>query len=345
MAEDIEIPEPNYNPTPEQIAEAIKGLSPKDDDLIEFETTGMITAEKAIELSKAYIKAEKDRDEEKCIAYYQQLNAQKKANNLEYDPEIEDYIIDFPFYLDGLIDLLNDEEALEFHRQIADNLKEEDYTSLYGYELDTGDFSGLIKLWKRTYKVLENDYIDIIPQAYIIVTDAFYFGYEFYDDYGKLKLTEKEALEAKDFAMTAITEYVFEEVDDRVNPYYDFEQILRFLANSEILDAVILEGFNEATYSHYNLESALENRNLSEKCLLFILDFCCSNDLSNYDCYDNYQFTIDEEMESLEKSMRIKLLKGIIEHPNVTQEILQKLTDSEYEEIAEFASEKLQEFE
>lgn len=202
--------------------------------------------------------------------------------------------------------------------------------------------------WKRTYKVLENDesdYIDIIPQAYIIVTDVFYFGYEFYEDYGKLKLTEKEALEAKDFAMTAITEYVFEEVDARVNAYQDFESILRFLVDSEILDAVILEGFNEATYSHYNLESALTNPNLSEKCLLFILDFCCGNDLSNYDCYDNYQSTIDEEMESLEDDARISLLKGMIKHPNVTEEILQLLIDSEYEEVTKFAREKLQEFE
>lgn len=308
----------------------------------------MITAEKAIELSKAYIKAQEDGDEEKCIAYCQQLNAQKKANNLEYHPEIEDEFIEFPYYLDELIDLLNDEEAIEFHRQIADNLEEEDYTSLYGYELDTGHFLGLIKLWKRTYKVLENDEsndIYIIPRTYIIATDAFYYGYEFYDDYGELKLTEKEALEAKDFAMTAIIQYVFEEVDNHVDAYYDFEQILGKLANSEILDEVILIGFNEATYSRDNLESALTNPNLSEKCLLFILDFCCGNDLSNYDCYDNYQSTIDEEMESLEDVDRLSLLKGIIEHPNITQEILEQLIDSEYEEITEFAKEKLQEFE
>lgn len=42
---------------------------------------------------------------------------------------------------------------------------------------------------------------------------------------------------------------------------------------------------------------------------------------------------------------RIFLWKGIIEHPNVTQKILEQLTDSEYEEVAEFAREKLQEFE
>lgn len=308
----------------------------------------MITAEKAIELSKAYIQAQEDGDEEKCIAYCQQLNAQKKANNLEYDTVIEDYVIEFPDYLDELIDLLNDDEAIEFHRQIADNLEEEDYTSLYGYELDTGHFLGLIKLWKRTYKVLESDEsedIYIIPRTYIIVTDAFYYGYEFYEWLGEGKLTEKEALEAKDFAMKAITEYVFEEVDNRVDAYYDFEQILGKLVNPDILEKVILEGFNEATYSHYNLESALTNPNLSEKCLLFILDFCCGNDLSNYDCYDNYQSTIDEEMESLEDDARISLLKGMIKHPNVTEEILQLLIDSEYEEVTEFAREKLQEFE
>ena len=39
----------------------------------------MITAEKAIERSKAYIQAQEDGDEEKCIAYCQQLNAQKKS--------------------------------------------------------------------------------------------------------------------------------------------------------------------------------------------------------------------------------------------------------------------------
>jgi hypothetical protein len=308
----------------------------------------MIIAEKAIELSKAYIKAQEDGDEEKCISYYQQLNPQKKANNIEYHPEIEDKFIEFPFYLDKLIELLNDEEAIEFHRQIADNLKEEDYTSLYGYELDTGYFSGLIKLWKKTYKVLENDEsndIYIIPRTYIIVTDAFYYGYEFYGWLEEGKLTEKEALEAKDFAITAIIQYVFEEVDNRIDAYYDFEQILSKLTNPDILDKLILEGFNEATYSSYNLESALKNRHLSEKCLLFILDFCYGNDLSNYDCYDNYQSTIDEEMESLEKDNRISLLKGIIEHPNVTQEILEQLTDSEYEEIAQSAKEKLQQFE
>ncbi len=250
--------------------------------------------------------------------------------------------------MDKLINLLNDEELIEFHRQIADNLEEEDYTSLYGYELDTGHFLGLIKLWKRTYKVLENDEsndIYIIPRTYIIATDAFYYGYEFYDDYGKLKLTEKEALEAKDFAMTAIIQYVFEEVDNHVDAYYDFEHILEKLANSEILDEVILIGFNEATYSRDNLESALTNPNLSEKCLLFILDFCCGNDLSNYDCYDNYQSTIDEEMESLEDVGCISLLNGIIKHPKVTQEILEQLIESEYEQVAKFAREKLQQFE
>lgn len=308
----------------------------------------MITAEKAIELSKAYIQAQEDGDEEKCIAYCQQLNAQKKANNLEYDPEIEDKFIGFPDYLDELIDLLNDEEAIEFHRQIANNLEEEDYTSLYGYELNTGDLEGLIKLWKRTYKVLENDEsteIYMIPRTYIIVTDAFYYGSEFYGYYGEFKLTEKEALEAKDFAMTAIIQYVFEEVDNRVDAYYDFEEILSKLTNPDILDKVILEGFNKATYSRDNLESALTNPNLSEKCLLFILDFCYGNDLSNYDCYDNYQSTIDDEMDSLEDDVRISLLKGIIKHPNVTQEILEQLTDSEYEEVAEFAKEKLRQFE
>lgn len=192
--------------------------------------------------------------------------------------------------------------------------------------------------------VNESNDIYIIPRTYIIVADAFYYGYEFYGDYGELKLTEKEALEAKDFAMTAIIQYVFEEVDNRIDADYDFEQILGKLASSEILDELILIGFNEATYSRDNLESALENPNLSEKCLLFILDFCCGNDLSNYDCYDNYQSTIDEEMESLEDVDRISLLKGIIKHPNVTQEILEQLIDSEDEEVAEFAKEKLRQF-
>lgn len=273
------------------------------------------------------------------------LRLKKKANNLEYHPEIEDEFIEFSVYLDELIDLLNDDEAIKFHRQIANNLEKEDYTSLYDYELNTGDFSGLIKLWKRTYKVLENDEsneIYMIPRTYIIVTDAFYYGYEFYEDYGELKITEKEALEAKDFAMTAIIQYVFEEVDNRVDAYYNFEQILGKLADPDILDLVILEGFSEATYSHYNLESALTNSNLSEKSLLFILDFCRGNDLSNYDCYDNYQSTIEKDMESLEDFDQISLLKGIIEHPNVTQEILEQLIDSEYEEVAKFAKEKLQ---
>lgn len=38
----------------------------------------MITVDRAIELSKAHIQAQEDGDEEKCIAYCQQLNAQKK---------------------------------------------------------------------------------------------------------------------------------------------------------------------------------------------------------------------------------------------------------------------------
>lgn len=85
--------------------------------------------------------------------------------------------------------------------------------------------------------------------------------------------------------------------------------------------------------------------NLSEESLSFILDFCSGNDLSDYDCYERYEEVIEEEIESLEDVDRISLFKGIIEHPNVTQEILVQLTDSEYEQVAEFAREKLQQFE
>lgn len=46
-------------------------------------------------------------------------------------------------------------------------------------------------------------------------------------------------------------------------------------------------------------------------------------------------------MESLEEGDTISLLKGIIKHPNVTQEILEELTNSKCEKVAEFAREKL----
>ena len=278
------------------------------------------------------------------------LTLKKKANNLEYNPEIEDEVIKFPDYLYQLIDLLDDQEAIKFHEQIAYDLVEGDYTSLYDYDLDqisacspSYTLKGLLKLWKRTYKAPklnescnEAEYliVDVIPKTYVIIGDAFYF-YEVFDGIDDDKTINK------DFATTVLLQYTDDEVDERVNAYQDFEYILRQLVDTELLDAMILEGFSEVTYSKFNLEKALENLNLSEESLSFILDFCCGNDLSNYDCYERYEEAIDEEMESLEEGDTISLLKGIIKHPNVTQEILEELTNSKYEKVAEFAREKL----
>lgn len=76
----------------------------------------MITADKAIELLKDYSRAIKDEDKEKCITYCKKLYSQKQANNLKmvyvYD---RDKPLDFFYYLNELIDLLNHEEAVKLH--------------------------------------------------------------------------------------------------------------------------------------------------------------------------------------------------------------------------------------
>ena len=156
LAEEIEIPEPNYNPTPEQIEEAIKGLSAKEDDLIEFETTGMITAEKAIELLKDYIQAQEENEEEKCKAYCDRLFAQKKANNLQID-DYEDEYLSFSEYFNELIDLLDLEEATKLHVEIAQELVSNKLEGFYGHDFESGmwaveDFKPLVKLWNLTYE-------------------------------------------------------------------------------------------------------------------------------------------------------------------------------------------------
>lgn len=385
MAEEIEIPEPNYNPTPEQIAEAIKGLSGKEDDLIEFETTGMITAEKAIELLKDYIQAEEENEEEKRKAYCDRLYAQKKANNLEisdfakYD---EDEYLCFSYYFYELIDLLDLEEATKLHVEIAKELVSNDFEGFYGHEFITFvgppvmDFEPLFKLWNLTHnsckKEEEIDYKGMNSWA----TDAIclsliatrVFDYSLYEGFA-------EEFYGESLLLNIVQEFCYQfcGYDDEVGPCFDPVYCVTYLKSIDVLETIIFDldsiVQNCPIYDLRKIiEEAVQNECSTDKILFFILHIftCCNRKdlltiydylycnygdwkVEDWDSYDEYDYDemslINEIIEMLDSWTdfdRISLLKGIIEHPNVTSEILEQLTNSEYQEVAEFASEKLQ---
>lgn len=386
MAEEIEIPEPNYKPTPEQIAEAIKGLSTKEDNLIEFETTGMITAEKAIELLKDYIQAEEENEEEKCEAYSSRLFAQKKANNLKI--HVDDEYLDFPEYFNELIDLLDLEEATKLHVKIAKELVSNDFEGLYGHEFDCSSYAiseiePLVKLWHLTQ--------DLVGEEHIIIDENDTSAHE------AIELTII-AIGAFNYALCEGAERFFREdllrsivgtifgrwlcgYDELVGTF-DVVNCILFLKYKDWLEAIIFNLDYAVPYlnlSVYELrdiiECAVRNECSTDEMLSFILHLLTCHNCQDIVILCNYVFyhrsgydseveewTVEDEdwhnwddsgfvdtmiemVDSWTDSKRIELLQEIIEHPNITQKMLEKLTDSEYEEVAEFAKEKLQELE
>jgi hypothetical protein len=125
----------------------------------------MITADKAVELLKDYSQAMEDEEEEKCRIYCEKLYSQKQVNNLEIVDECdEDGSLSFLSYLNELIDLLNHEEAVKLHVEIAKELIQNSYDKIYQcdlYDLPSClNFFYLIKLWKLTFDECQGIYIE-----------------------------------------------------------------------------------------------------------------------------------------------------------------------------------------
>lgn len=317
----------------------------------------MITADKAIKLLKDYSRAIEDEDEQKCRIYCEKLYSQKQANNLkmvyEYD---EDKPLDFFYYLNELIDLLNHEEAVKLHVEIAKELIQNNYEQIYQYDFgDWGvslhDFLSLIKLWKLTFDECQGIFID--KNGNEIVEEK-----KEYDSYKISDIICISMLVTRVFEGMLINScwhddlgdsLIFETLwqynwhEDDVDHIIDISYYVERLTNKKGLEEIILAGLQSDYYDFDLLKAALNNSCSSSKILCFVFDISDGNDLNEYECYFSYSDTIDELVESLTELQRSELLLGIAKHPNVTEEILEQLTDLEEQEVAEFAREKLQE--
>lgn len=162
---------------------------------------------------------------------------------------------------------------------------------------------------------------------------------------------------------------------------FDVVNCIRFLNYKDWLEAIIFNLDYAVPYLNISVselreivEAAVQNECSTDEILSFILHLLTCHNCQDIVILCNYVFyhrsgydseveewTVEDEdwhnwddsgfvdtmiemVDSWTDSKRIELLKEIIEHPNITQKMLEKLTDSEYEEIAEFAREKLQEF-
>ena len=356
MAEEINIPEPNYNPTIEQMSEITNGLSARKYDSSEFETTGMITAEKAVELLKDYSQAIEDEEVEKCRIYYEKLYSQKQANNLkaiyDYDDYDDDETPDFLDYLNELIDLLNHEEAVKLHVEIAKELMKNSYEKIYQYDLfddlpSCDNFFSLIKLWNLTLDKCKkicldkngNELSEHTGSEYYEVTDVICISMIVTRVFEKILMLGLQDNLEYDLIFNILMQYNLNtnDVEDMIDIHYYVQK----LNNKQALEVIIIDALQQDYYDLSLLINALDNPCSSYKILSFILD------VSNGDYSDKYMYlepdTIDGLFESLTETQKSELLMGIVKHPNVTKEILEQLTNSEDQKIAESASEKLQE--
>ena len=316
----------------------------------------MITADKAIELLKDYSRAMEDEDEKKCRTYCEKLYSQKQANNLkmvyEYD---EDKPLDFFYYLNELIDLLNHEEAVKLHVEIAKELIQNSYKKNYQYDFSywvgLHDFLSLIKLWKLTFDKCKEIYIDkngnkileMLHEDHYSVSDIICISMLVTGVFERMLINSCWHDDLGDCLISEILwQYNWHEYD----VYYytvDISGYVKNLTSQKGLEEIILAGLQSDYYDFDLLKTALDNSCSSSKILCFIFDISNGNDLNEYECYFSYSDTIDELVESLTDLQRSELLLGIVKHPNVTEEILEQLTDLEEQKVAESAREKLQE--
>lgn len=242
----------------------------------------------------------------------------------------------------------------------------------------------LVKLWHLTHDLVGEEHIIIDEEdtsaheaieLTIIATGA--FNYALYEGFAERFFRED--------LLRSIVGTIFGRWlcgHDELAGAFDVSTCILFLKYKDWLDAIIFNLDYAVPYLNISVselkgivEAAVQNECSTDEMLSFILHLLtCHNceDIvtlchyvfyhrSGYDSeveewtvededwhnWDDSGFvdTMIEMVDSWTDSKRIELLQEIIEHPNITQKMLEKLTDSEYEEVAEFAKEKLQELE
>lgn len=246
------------------------------------------------------------------------------------------------------------------------------------------DIEPLVKLWHLTRDLVGEEHIIIDEEdtsaheaidLTIIATGA--FNYALYEGFAERFFGED--------LLRSIVNTIFGRwlcgYDELIGTF-DVVNCISFLNYKDWLNAIIFNLDYGVPYLNISVselreivEAAVQNEYSTDEILSFILHLLTCHNCQDIVILCNYVFyhrsgydseveewtvededwhnwddsgfvdTIIEMLDSWTDSERIELLQEIIEHPNITQKMLEKLTDSEYEEIAEFAKEKLQQFE